>query len=185
MKTRLPGVGEIERRRTIDRRRDWYESCAVIHGPKEKKKRQKEVSVWLWEGSTLHHLQTHARNLSFTHDGYIRHTATEMIILMTDISVIWHSTGKAALFWGPTAMNSGTLRAMHTSRFTSGVASFIYTWPMAAKTSAKIFVKVSLAQFDRNWIKCQVGAMPRCITCFIRTWRLPMISFWVDLPPCQ
>ena len=39
MKTRLPGVGEIERR-TIDRRRDWYESCAVIHGPEEKKKTQ-------------------------------------------------------------------------------------------------------------------------------------------------
>ena len=36
---------------------------------------------------------SHVRNLSFTHDGYIRHTATEMIILMTDISVIWHSTG--------------------------------------------------------------------------------------------
>ena len=36
---------------------------------------------------------SHARNLSFTHDGYIRHTATEMFILMTDISVIWHSTG--------------------------------------------------------------------------------------------
>ena len=36
---------------------------------------------------------SHAHNLSFTHDGYIRHTATEMIILMTDISVIWHSTG--------------------------------------------------------------------------------------------
>ena len=36
---------------------------------------------------------SHARNLSFTHDGYIRHSATEMIILMTDISVIWHSTG--------------------------------------------------------------------------------------------
>ena len=36
---------------------------------------------------------SHARNLSFTHDGYIRHTATEMIILMTDISAIWHSTG--------------------------------------------------------------------------------------------
>ena len=36
---------------------------------------------------------SHACNLSFTHDGYIRHTATEMIILMTDISVIWHSTG--------------------------------------------------------------------------------------------
>ena len=36
---------------------------------------------------------SHAHNLSFTHDGYIRHTATEMIILMTDISVMWHSTG--------------------------------------------------------------------------------------------
>ena len=35
----------------------------------------------------------HAHNLSFTHDGYIRHTATEMIILMTDISVMWHSNG--------------------------------------------------------------------------------------------
>ena len=35
----------------------------------------------------------HAHNLSFTHDRYIRHTATEMIILMTDISVMWHSTG--------------------------------------------------------------------------------------------
>ena len=38
MKTRLPGVGEIERRRTIDRRRDWYESYAMIHVPEEKKK---------------------------------------------------------------------------------------------------------------------------------------------------
>ena len=47
---------EIERRRTIDRHRDWYKSCAVIHGPKEKK--NNEVSVWLCEGSTLHHLQT-------------------------------------------------------------------------------------------------------------------------------
>ena len=36
MKTSLPGVGEIERRRTIDHRRDWYESLAVIHGAKEK-----------------------------------------------------------------------------------------------------------------------------------------------------
>ena len=42
MKTWLPGVGEIERRRTIDRRRDWYESCAVIHGPKEKKKKTRK-----------------------------------------------------------------------------------------------------------------------------------------------
>ena len=38
MKTRLPGVGEIERRRTIDRRRDWCKSCAMIHGPEERKK---------------------------------------------------------------------------------------------------------------------------------------------------
>ena len=38
MKSSLPGVGEIERRRTSDRRRDWYESLAVIHGQKEKKK---------------------------------------------------------------------------------------------------------------------------------------------------
>ena len=37
MKTRLPGVGEIERRSTINRRRDWYELCAMIHGPEEKK----------------------------------------------------------------------------------------------------------------------------------------------------
>ena len=56
MKTRLPGVGEIERRKIIDRRRDWYESCAMIHGPEEKK--NKEVSVCLCEGSTLRHLQT-------------------------------------------------------------------------------------------------------------------------------
>ena len=38
MKTRTPGVGEIERRMTINRRRDWYESCAMIHGPEERKK---------------------------------------------------------------------------------------------------------------------------------------------------
>ena len=38
--TRLPGVHEIERRRTIDRRRDWYKSCAMIHGPEERKKTQ-------------------------------------------------------------------------------------------------------------------------------------------------
>ena len=29
-------MGEIERRRTIDRCRDWYKSLVVIHGPKEK-----------------------------------------------------------------------------------------------------------------------------------------------------
>ena len=40
MKTLLPGVGEIERRRTIDRRRDWYKSCAMILGPEEEKKTQ-------------------------------------------------------------------------------------------------------------------------------------------------
>ena len=45
MKTRLPGVGEIERRRTIDRRRDWYKSCAMIHGPEEKKKNNKRKSA--------------------------------------------------------------------------------------------------------------------------------------------
>ena len=38
MKTRLPNVGEIERRKIVDHRRDRYESLAVIHGPKEKKK---------------------------------------------------------------------------------------------------------------------------------------------------
>ena len=43
MKTRLPGVGEIERRRTIDRCRDWYESCAMIHGPEEKKNTRKSA----------------------------------------------------------------------------------------------------------------------------------------------
>ena len=36
MKTRLPDVGEIERRRIVNHRRDRYESLAVIHGPKEK-----------------------------------------------------------------------------------------------------------------------------------------------------
>ena len=45
MKTSLPGVGEIERRRTVDHRRDWYESLAVIHGPKEKKQRSQRVIV--------------------------------------------------------------------------------------------------------------------------------------------
>ena len=39
-KTSLPGVGEIERRRTRDRRRDWCESLAMIHGPKDKKKKK-------------------------------------------------------------------------------------------------------------------------------------------------
>ena len=40
MKTRLPRrVGEIERKTTIDRRRDWYKSCAMIHGPEERKKK--------------------------------------------------------------------------------------------------------------------------------------------------
>ena len=36
-KTWLPGVGEIERRRTVERCRDWYESNVVIHGQKETK----------------------------------------------------------------------------------------------------------------------------------------------------
>ena len=44
MKTRLPGVGEIERRSTIDRGRDWYKSCAMIHGPEEKKKQKTQGS---------------------------------------------------------------------------------------------------------------------------------------------
>ena len=45
-KTRPPAVdvGEIERRRIVDHRRDRYESLAVIHGPKEKKKHS-EVRV--------------------------------------------------------------------------------------------------------------------------------------------
>ena len=50
MKTRLPDVGEIERRRIVDHRRDRYQSLAVIHGPKEKK--NSEVRVWLREVST-------------------------------------------------------------------------------------------------------------------------------------
>ena len=40
---------------------------------------------------------SHVRNLSFTHDGYIRHTTTEMIIFMTCISDMWHSTGLRGL----------------------------------------------------------------------------------------
>ena len=36
---------------------------------------------------------SHAHNLSFTHDRYVRHAATEMVTLMTDISVMRHSTG--------------------------------------------------------------------------------------------
>ena len=45
MKTWLPSVGEIERRRIVDHRRDWHESLAVIHCPKEKKKTQWSQSV--------------------------------------------------------------------------------------------------------------------------------------------
>ena len=56
MKTWLPGVGEIEHGRTVDRRRDWCDSLAVIHGPKEEKKHD-EVIVWLCEVSTFPHLQ--------------------------------------------------------------------------------------------------------------------------------
>ena len=40
MKTWLPGVVGIIRRRTIDRRYDWYKSCAVIHCPKDNRKTQ-------------------------------------------------------------------------------------------------------------------------------------------------
>ena len=43
MKTWLPCVGAMERRRTMDRRRDWHESCAAIHGPKGKKKTRKSA----------------------------------------------------------------------------------------------------------------------------------------------
>ena len=45
MKTSLPGVGEVERRSTRDGHHDWYESLAVIHGPKEKKKTQRSQRV--------------------------------------------------------------------------------------------------------------------------------------------
>ena len=45
MKISLPGVGEIERRKTISRRRDWYESFAVIHVQKRKKKTQRSQRV--------------------------------------------------------------------------------------------------------------------------------------------
>ena len=44
MKTRLPGVGEIGRRKIIDRRRDWHESCAMIHGPDSEEKKKKQGS---------------------------------------------------------------------------------------------------------------------------------------------
>ena len=37
MKTSLPSVGKIERRRIVDHRRDRHQSLAVIHCPKEKK----------------------------------------------------------------------------------------------------------------------------------------------------
>ena len=37
--------GEIERRRIIDRRRDRYESCAMIHGPEENKKKNTRKSA--------------------------------------------------------------------------------------------------------------------------------------------
>ena len=42
MITWLPCVGETERRRTMDRRRDWHESYAAIHGPKEKRKKTRK-----------------------------------------------------------------------------------------------------------------------------------------------
>ena len=46
---------QVERRRIIDCRRDWYESLAVIHGSEEKK--HKEVNVWLCEVPPFHHPQ--------------------------------------------------------------------------------------------------------------------------------
>ena len=57
MKTRLPGVGEIERRGpsivfAIGTSRVRWSMV------QKRKKKHKEVSVWLCEGSTLHHLQT-------------------------------------------------------------------------------------------------------------------------------
>ena len=49
LKISFSGVGEIERRRTIDRRRDWYESFAVTHGPiLKKKKTTKHQSIALF-----------------------------------------------------------------------------------------------------------------------------------------
>ena len=41
----ISGVGEIERRRTVDRRRVQYESLAVIHGPKETKARRSQPVI--------------------------------------------------------------------------------------------------------------------------------------------
>ena len=55
METWLPGVGEIERRRTVDRRRVEHESLAVIHGPKERKARRSQPVI------TLYRLQKPAR----------------------------------------------------------------------------------------------------------------------------
>ena len=43
MKTRLPGVGEIERRRTIDRRRDWYSHVRWSMVQKRKKSARKSA----------------------------------------------------------------------------------------------------------------------------------------------
>ena len=46
MKTWLPGVGEIERRRTIDRRRDWYELCQLVNGdPRAKREKNTRKSA--------------------------------------------------------------------------------------------------------------------------------------------
>ena len=45
MKTSLLGVSKIECKRTIDRRRDWYESLAVIHDPKEKKAQRRQRMI--------------------------------------------------------------------------------------------------------------------------------------------
>ena len=55
MKTSLPGVGEIERRRTVVIGTSHLRWSMV---QKRKKKKHKEVSVWLCEVSTLHHRQT-------------------------------------------------------------------------------------------------------------------------------
>ena len=48
METWFPGVGQIERRRTVDRRRGMYESLVVIHGPKETKARRTQPVITLY-----------------------------------------------------------------------------------------------------------------------------------------
>ena len=55
MKTwRVPGVGQIERRRIVDRRRDRYEWLAVIHCPKEKKHSESECDWAKYQPFIVH-----------------------------------------------------------------------------------------------------------------------------------